>query len=241
MVASPAFELVAAAGRDYSYAAPPPTVPVTVAWGTRDRILWPRQARRAAELLPRARHVWLYRCGHVPMIDEPDRVASVILDDLRVRVGALLRGGLTSFEVEVAESSAWKIVYGPAGDTHVGVLTTLKRDGRPQLSNVGYVFDRWGIRISVTDGRAKTATCAATRARASTSTASSFGSYVVAEGVAELTPVAKDPNDATVDELVDVYRSISGEHPDWDEFRAAMVDERRLVVRIPVDRVYGMA
>jgi hypothetical protein len=64
---------------------------------------------------------------------------------------------------------------------------------------------------------------------------------VVAEGVAELTPVAKDPNDATVDELVDVYRSISGEHPDWDEFRTAMVDERRLVVRIPVDRVYGMA
>jgi pimeloyl-ACP methyl ester carboxylesterase len=80
MVASPAFDLVAAAGRDYSYAAPPPAVPVTVAWGTRDRILWPRQARRAAELLPRARHVWLYRCGHVPMIDEPDRVASVILD-----------------------------------------------------------------------------------------------------------------------------------------------------------------
>jgi hypothetical protein len=53
--------------------------------------------------------------------------------------------------------------------------------------------------------------------------------------------VAKDPNDATVDELVDVYRSISGEHPDWDEFRTAMVDERRLVVRVPVDRVYGMA
>jgi pimeloyl-ACP methyl ester carboxylesterase len=78
MVASPAFDLVAAAGRDYVYAAPPPVVPVTVAWGTRDRVLWPRQAGRAAELLPRARHVWLRGCGHVPMIDEPELVVSVI-------------------------------------------------------------------------------------------------------------------------------------------------------------------
>jgi pimeloyl-ACP methyl ester carboxylesterase len=80
MVGSPAFDLVAAAGRDYVYAAAPPTVPVTVAWGTRDRVLWPRQARRAAELLPRARHEWLHRCGHVPMIDEPDRVAALIVE-----------------------------------------------------------------------------------------------------------------------------------------------------------------
>jgi pimeloyl-ACP methyl ester carboxylesterase len=79
MTGAKAFDLVADAGRQYAYAAPPPTVPVTVAWGTRDRILWPRQARRAAELLPRARHVWLYGAGHVPMIDEPEQVAQVIL------------------------------------------------------------------------------------------------------------------------------------------------------------------
>jgi pimeloyl-ACP methyl ester carboxylesterase len=79
MVGAPAFDMVADAGRGYVYGSPPPTVPVTVAWGTRDRILWPRQAGRAAELLPRARHVWLYRCGHVPMIDEPELVASLIL------------------------------------------------------------------------------------------------------------------------------------------------------------------
>jgi pimeloyl-ACP methyl ester carboxylesterase len=78
MVGSPAFDLVAAAGKGYAYASPAPTVPVTVAWGTRDRILWPRQARRAAELLPQARHVWLHRAGHVPMIDEPEQVASLI-------------------------------------------------------------------------------------------------------------------------------------------------------------------
>jgi pimeloyl-ACP methyl ester carboxylesterase len=79
MVGSAAFDLVAAAGREYVYASPAPSVPVTVAWGTRDRILWPRQARRAAALLPRARHVWLPGAGHVPMIDAPAEVASLIL------------------------------------------------------------------------------------------------------------------------------------------------------------------
>jgi pimeloyl-ACP methyl ester carboxylesterase len=79
MVGAAGFDLVADAGREYVFAAPEPAVPVTVAWGTRDRILWPRQARRAAALLPRARHEWLYQAGHVPMIDEPERVASLIL------------------------------------------------------------------------------------------------------------------------------------------------------------------
>jgi pimeloyl-ACP methyl ester carboxylesterase len=79
MVGARAFDLVAEAGREYVFASPPPTVPVTVAWGTRDRILWPRQARRAAAALPRARHVWLRGAGHVPMIDEPEQVAALIL------------------------------------------------------------------------------------------------------------------------------------------------------------------
>jgi hypothetical protein len=68
-----------------------------------------------------------------------------------------------------------------------------------------------------------------------------MGAYLVAEGVAELTPVAAAPDDATVDELVEVYRAIVGEHPDWAEFRQAMVDDRRLVVRLPVGRTYGWA
>lgn len=79
MVGAKGFDLVAEAGRTYTFAAPPPTVPVSVGWGTRDRILWPRQARRAAALLPRARHQWLYGAGHVPMIDEPEQVAALIL------------------------------------------------------------------------------------------------------------------------------------------------------------------
>jgi PPOX class probable F420-dependent enzyme len=125
--------------------------------------------------------------------------------------------------------------------TRTGVLVTIKRDGRPQLSNVGYTYDpeTRKIRISVTDGRAKTANLRRDPRASFHVTSKDMWRYVVVEGVAELTPVASAPDDATVDELVDVYRAVAGEHPDWDEYRAAMVADRRLVVTIPVERTYG--
>lgn len=55
------------------------TVPVTIGWGELDRLLLPRQAARAAQLLPQARSVWLYDCGHVPTYDDPEQVAQVLL------------------------------------------------------------------------------------------------------------------------------------------------------------------
>ena len=61
-------------------------VPVTVAWGTRDRLLLPRQARRARRVMPRATHVWLQGCGHAPFADDPSQVAEVLL------AGAAARG-----------------------------------------------------------------------------------------------------------------------------------------------------
>jgi pimeloyl-ACP methyl ester carboxylesterase len=73
-----AFRAVARAGRGYTFAGAP-TVPVTVAWGTRDRILPYRQAALARTRLPAARHLDLAGCGHVPMHDDPELVASVIL------------------------------------------------------------------------------------------------------------------------------------------------------------------
>jgi pimeloyl-ACP methyl ester carboxylesterase len=59
------------------------TVPVTVAWGTRDRLLLPRQARRARTVMRRARHVWLDGCGHAPFSDDPEQVAGVLLAGAR--------------------------------------------------------------------------------------------------------------------------------------------------------------
>lgn len=75
----PGFVPVARAARGYRFGGTPP-VPVTVAWGTRDRVLLPRQATRAREVLPGARHVALPGCGHVPMGDDPDLVARTILE-----------------------------------------------------------------------------------------------------------------------------------------------------------------
>lgn len=124
----------------------------------------------------------------------------------------------------------------------IGVLATIKRDGRPQMSNVMYGFDRPRglIRVSVTDDRAKTANLRRDP-RASLQVSAQGGwAYVVAEVRAELTPVAAQPDDSTVEELIDLYRTLQGEHPDWDDFRGAMVADRRLVLRLHLERVYGI-
>jgi PPOX class probable F420-dependent enzyme len=130
-----------------------------------------------------------------------------------------------------------------AAGRDLGVLATIKRDGRPQLSNVNFHLDAdaWLVRVSVVDGRAKVANLRRDP-RASISVSSADGwSYAVLEGTSQLTPVATDPGDATVEELVDVYRSIRGEeHPDWDEYRQAMVTDHRLVLRLRVEHAYGM-
>ncbi len=123
-----------------------------------------------------------------------------------------------------------------------GVLGTVKADGRPQLSNIAYALGEDGvIRVSVTADRAKTRNAARDPRVSLHVTADDFWSYVVIEGDAELTPTAGAPDDATVDELVELYRMLQGEHPDWDEYRAAMVDDRRLVLRLHPTRAYGMA
>ena len=55
-------------------------VPVTIAWGTQDRLLPPVQALRARRLMPAARHRWLTGCGHIPTWDDPEQVARVVLE-----------------------------------------------------------------------------------------------------------------------------------------------------------------
>jgi PPOX class probable F420-dependent enzyme len=126
-------------------------------------------------------------------------------------------------------------------ENHWGVLVTIKRDGRPQLSNVGYAYDAAAglIRVSVTADRAKTRNLERDP-RVSLHVASrDFWTWVVVEGTAELTPVAADPHDATVEDLVTYYRGVTGEHPDWEDYRAAMVRDRRRVVRFTVEHAYG--
>jgi PPOX class probable F420-dependent enzyme len=120
-----------------------------------------------------------------------------------------------------------------------GVLVTHKRDGRAQLSNVMFAVIDGSIRISVTDSRAKTRNLRRDPRASLHVTAPDFWSYVVFEGEAELTPVATAPDDPTVDELVQTYRAMSGEHPDWEDYRLAMVADQRLVIRMVPTHVYG--
>lgn len=122
------------------------------------------------------------------------------------------------------------------------VLTTLRANGLPQLSNVLHAVDDEGvIRISTVAGRAKYANLRRRPWAAIKVDGESFWTYAVLEGDAELSPVAEAPDDPTVDELVEVYRSLSGEHPDWPDYRRAMVADRRAVVRLRPTRAYGLA
>jgi pimeloyl-ACP methyl ester carboxylesterase len=79
VVAATAFDDVCAAFEGYvAPADAADRVPVTIAWGDKDRLLLPRQARRAQRLLPRARHVMVPGAGHLMMYDEPEAVAAVV-------------------------------------------------------------------------------------------------------------------------------------------------------------------
>ena len=124
----------------------------------------------------------------------------------------------------------------------LGVLATIKGDGRPQLSNVSYHFDprEVVVRVSITEPRAKTRNLRRDP-RASILVDSDDGwAYAVAEGTAELTPPATAPDDDTVEALIALYLNIAGEHPDWDEYRQAMVTDRRVLLTLPISHVYGM-
>ena len=122
-----------------------------------------------------------------------------------------------------------------------GIITSQKRDGRPQLSNVMFVVGDDGvIRVSITADRAKYANLRRDPRASLHVTQEDFYAYVVLDADVTLSHVAAAPDDAAVDELVDLYRSMVGEHPDWDEYRAAMVTDRRLVVRLSPTHAYGM-
>jgi PPOX class probable F420-dependent enzyme len=125
--------------------------------------------------------------------------------------------------------------------THArSVLVTMRGDRKPQLSNVLHWVDDEGlIRISTTADRAKYANLRRNPWAALHVTREDFWAYAVLEGPVEVTDPARSPDDAVVDELVAYYRGANGEHDDWDDYRAAMVRDRRAVVRLRPDHAYG--
>ena len=125
-----------------------------------------------------------------------------------------------------------------------GILIALKSNGRPQSSNIAYTMgagdDAGKILISVTDGRAKTKNLRRDPRASLHVNRDDFWAYVVIEADVELTTVATTPSDGTVDQLVDYYRSVAGEHDNWDEYRQAMVDDARLILKLTPTHAYGM-
>jgi PPOX class probable F420-dependent enzyme len=116
---------------------------------------------------------------------------------------------------------------------HRAVLATSRSDGMPQLSPVTCAVDDESRVLVSTRETAVKAKNLRHRPHASLCvfTDAFFGEWVQVEGDAEVISLPD-----AMDLLVDYYRRVSGEHPDWDDYRAAMVRERRVIVRITITR-----
>lgn len=126
-------------------------------------------------------------------------------------------------------------VRGWLADRHQAVLVTLRRDGSPQSSNVavGYDLGDGLFRVSVTDDRAKTRNVRRDPRVVLHVLGDDFWTYCSVAGEASLTALTTTPGDEVGRELLGLYEAIRGElHPDPDEFFQAMVDDRRLVLRV---------
>ena len=116
---------------------------------------------------------------------------------------------------------------------HRAVLVTTRKDGRPQLSPVTCGVDEEGrVVISTYPTRAKVKNLRRDPTTSLMIQSDEFdGPWVQLDGTAEVIdmPEAKEP-------LVDYFRSISGEHPDWDEYRDAMEKQGKSLIRVTIDR-----
>jgi PPOX class probable F420-dependent enzyme len=123
----------------------------------------------------------------------------------------------------------------------IGVLATIKANGLPQLSPVTPFYDQSAdvVYVSMTEGRAKTANLRRDPRAAIEVTSADGWAWATAEGAVTLTGPGTDPHGPEVEALVDYYRAAAGEHPDWDEYRSVMVSDRRVLMTLAVERVYG--
>lgn len=117
---------------------------------------------------------------------------------------------------------------------HRAVLATYHADGRAQLSPVVCGVDDEGrVLISTRETAVKTRNLRRDpRASLCVVTDSFYGPWLLVEGQAEVVALPD-----AMELLVDYYRQLSGEHPDWDDYRAAMVRDRRVLLRLSMSRV----
>jgi PPOX class probable F420-dependent enzyme len=121
-------------------------------------------------------------------------------------------------------------------DRHQGILATIRRDGRPQMSSVLYFLDDDGrVKISTTRPTAKVHNLRRDPRAVLHVSGSSFFEYVTVGGAAEFIE-----GEGILTELRRYYKRVAGEHPNWAEYDAAMIRDQRLLLSISVDRAYGM-
>lgn len=114
---------------------------------------------------------------------------------------------------------------------HNGVMATTRANGRPQLSPVTVGVDAAGFVVVSTREPSMKVKNVRRDPWASVCVVQDefFGPWVRVDGPVEVVALPE-----AMDGLVDIYRSVKGEHPDWDEFRQAMVDEQRVLLRLTI-------
>jgi PPOX class probable F420-dependent enzyme len=127
-----------------------------------------------------------------------------------------------------------------ASQTHRGVLTTFRRNGAAQMSIVSCGPYRNGVAFTTTADRAKLLNLKRNPRCSLLISQEDWWGYVVLEGHAEV--LSADNTDAEEFRMAlrDAYRAASGtEHPNWEEYDRAMIDDRRSVIIVVPDRIYG--
>ena len=120
-----------------------------------------------------------------------------------------------------------------ATENHQGVLTCFRRNGMPQMSIVTCGAYRDGVAFSTTEDRAKMRNLERDPRCSLLVSKDNWWGYVVLEGRAQIISSKTATPDELRDAMRDVYRAAAGkEHPDWDEYRQAMVDQRKCLLRI---------
>lgn len=116
---------------------------------------------------------------------------------------------------------------------HRAVIATRRADGSPAMSPVVCTLDDHGVLVVSTRETAMKVRHIRRDARVALCVMGDgfFGEWLQVEGTAEIVSLPE-----AMEGLIDYYRSLSGEHPNWDEYRAAMESERRVLLRVSIDR-----
>lgn len=137
--------------------------------------------------------------------------------------------------MELDEALVWV-----AEKTH-GILITIRRDGRAQSSDISFTLKDGKFCISATASRAKTRNLLKDDRAVLHVTSPKTWSYISFDGTVEVTSPAQSKNDEVNQELAEIYQRILGEeHPNWEEFQQAMINDGRLVLRFVPQRAVGM-